>query len=202
MTKEKPGRKTLLNAELQREICYLLSQGVPVGATCDTVGITQATYHAWIAKGEEGRAPYREFVEDTTRARGQACVSLLKKISLSNDWCAHAWLLSHCWPEEFSESRILQPAQPEPSLRINYGPGVHGVLEQGAQIAKQLANLQSGQKIDPRSEAQKNGQSEKIEIDESEQRLNVFSGRLEKMSKGETNGGGGNNLNASTFTAL
>ena len=148
----------MLNPELQREICYLLSQGVPVGATCDTVGITQATYHAWIAKGEEGRAPYREFVEDTIRARGQACVSLLKKISLSNDWCAHACLLSHCWPEEFSESRILQPAQPEPSLRINYGPGVHGVLEQGAQIAKQLANLQSGQKIDPRPEAQQNGE--------------------------------------------
>jgi hypothetical protein len=158
MTTEKPSRKTLLNAELQREICYLLSEGVPVGATCDTVGITQATYHAWIAKGEEGRAPYREFVEGTTRARGQARVSLLKKISLSNDWRAHAWLLSHCWPEEFSESRTLQPAQPEPSLRINYGPGVHGVLEQGAQIAKQLANLQSGQKIDPRPEAQQNGE--------------------------------------------
>jgi hypothetical protein len=62
--------------------------------------------------------------------------------------------------------------------------------------------LQSGQKIDPRSKAQKKGDSEKIEIDESEHRLNVFSGRLEKMSKGETNGRGGNNLNASTFTAL
>ncbi len=177
MTKKKPGRKTLLNAELQREICYLLSEGVPVGATCDTVGITQATYHAWIAKGEEGRAPYREFVESTTRARGQARVSLLRKIALSNDWRAHAWLLSHCWPEEFSESRILQPAQPEPSLRT----------EQGTQVAKQLANLQSGQKIDLRSKAQKKGDSEKSEIDESEHRLNVFSRRLEK--KGETNGG-------------
>jgi hypothetical protein len=168
MTKKKPGRKTLLNPELQREICYLLSQGVPVGATCDTVGITQATYHAWIAKGEEGRAPYREFVEGTARAIGQARVSLLKKISLSNDWRAHAWLLSHCWPEEFSESRILQPAQPEPSLRINYGPGVNGVLEQGGQIAKQLANSQMGHKIDSRPEAQQNGeQGRKAKADEA-----------------------------------
>jgi hypothetical protein len=39
-------------------------------------------------------------------------VSLLKKIKLSGDWRAHAWILSHCWPEQFSESRILQPAQP------------------------------------------------------------------------------------------
>ena len=158
MTKKEPGRKTLLNPELQREICYLLSQGVPIRATCDTVGITQATYHTWIAKGEEGGEPYREFVEDTTRARGQARVSLLEKITLSNDWRAHAWLLSHCWPEEFSESRILQPAQPEPSLEINYGPGVQDVLEQDAQIAKHLANLKPGQKIDPRPEAQQNGE--------------------------------------------
>jgi hypothetical protein len=158
VTKKKPGRKTQLNAELQHEICYLLSQGVPVGATCDMVGIPQATYRAWIAKGEEGRAPYREFVEGTTRARGQARVSLLEKITLSNDWRAHAWLLSHCWPDEFSESRILQPAQPEPSLQINYGPGVQDVLEQGAQIGKQLANLKPGQKIDPRPQAQQNGE--------------------------------------------
>jgi hypothetical protein len=158
VTTKKAGRKTLLNAELQREICYLLSQGVPVGATCDAVGITQATYHAWIAKGEEGHEPYREFVESTTRARGQARVSLLEKITLSNDWRAHAWLLSHCWPEEFSESRILQPAQPEPSLEINYGPGVQDVLEQDAQIAKHLPNLKPGQKIDLRPEAQQNGE--------------------------------------------
>jgi hypothetical protein len=39
-------------------------------------------------------------------------VSLLKKIKLSNDWRAHAWILSQRWPEQFSDSRILQPAQP------------------------------------------------------------------------------------------
>jgi hypothetical protein len=33
------------------------------------------------------------------RARGQARVCLLKKIKLSGDWRAHAWILSHCWPE-------------------------------------------------------------------------------------------------------
>jgi len=48
----------------------LPSEGVAISATCDTVGITQATYRAWIAKGEKERALYREFVESTTRARG------------------------------------------------------------------------------------------------------------------------------------
>jgi hypothetical protein len=34
-------------------------------------------------------------------------VSLLKEIKLFDDWRVHAWILSHCWPEQFSESRIL-----------------------------------------------------------------------------------------------
>ena len=151
MTKKNLGRKTLLSAELQREICYLLSEGVPVGATCDTVGITQATYHAWIAKGEEGRAPYREFVEDTTRARGQARVSLVKKITLSNDWRAHAWLLSHCWPEEFSESRILQPAQ-----KITPRPEAQQNGEQGRKAKAQEAIITPA-KIHTGASASRNG---------------------------------------------
>jgi len=149
VTKKKRVRKTLLNTELQREICYLLSEGVPVGATCDTVGVTRATYHGWIAKGEEGRAPYREFVESTRRARGQARVSLLRKIALLNDWRAHAWLLSHCWPEEFSESRILQP----------------------------------GQKIDPRPQAQQNGEQQIEEEFQEIHHLNPFSGKLETKTR-------------------
>jgi aryl-alcohol dehydrogenase-like predicted oxidoreductase len=31
---------------------------------------------------------------------------------IANDWRAHAWILSHCRPEQFSKSRILQPAHP------------------------------------------------------------------------------------------
>jgi len=46
------------------------------------------------------------------RARGRARASPLQKIKLSDDWHAHAWILSHGWPEQFSESRILQLAQP------------------------------------------------------------------------------------------
>jgi hypothetical protein len=38
--------------------------------------------------------------------------ALIQKIKLSDDWRTHVWILSHCWPEQFSESRILQPAQP------------------------------------------------------------------------------------------
>ena len=58
-------------------------------------------------------------------------MSLLKKIKLSDDWRASCLDFEHCWLEQFSESRILQPAQPtEPSLQINYGGDMSEVLEQ------------------------------------------------------------------------
>jgi hypothetical protein len=47
-----------------------------------------------------------------THAGGRARVSLLKEIKLSDDGRAHAWILSHYWPEQFSESQILQPVKP------------------------------------------------------------------------------------------
>jgi hypothetical protein len=53
----------------------------------------------------------------------------LKKTKLSCDWRADAQILSHCWPEQFPESHMLQQGQPtEPSLQINYGAGMSEVL--------------------------------------------------------------------------
>jgi hypothetical protein len=62
--------------------------------------------------GPQLAAPRRGGLASNPRARGQARVSLLKKIKLSDEWRAHAWILSHCWPEQFSESQILQPVKP------------------------------------------------------------------------------------------
>ncbi len=98
-------------------------------------------------------------------------MSLLKKIKLSDDWRAHAWILSHCWPEQLSESRLLQPAQPtEPSLQINYGAGMSEVLEQATGLRSWVQQLKPGQKIDPRPEAQqKDGNGAQIETQEEHQ---------------------------------
>jgi len=56
------------------------------------------------SEGLQLPAPRRGGSASDPRATGQARVSLLKKIKLSDDWRAHAWILSHCWPEQFSES--------------------------------------------------------------------------------------------------
>jgi hypothetical protein len=44
-------------------------------------------------------APRRGGSALTHVQEGQARVSLLKKIKLSDDWRTHTWILSRCWPE-------------------------------------------------------------------------------------------------------
>jgi hypothetical protein len=68
MTAKTRGRKSLLNAKLEKQICGLLSDGVPIGATCDCVGISTRTYHGWIEKGEaDPTSLYAHFMRDHAR---------------------------------------------------------------------------------------------------------------------------------------
>jgi hypothetical protein len=47
-------------------------------------------------EGLQLTAPRRGGSALTHVQEGQARVSLLKEIKLSDDWRAHAWILSHC----------------------------------------------------------------------------------------------------------
>lgn len=103
------GRKSLLNTKLQKQICSLLAAGNTIRTTVDAVGISERVYFEWC-----DRHPH--FAQATTRARGKARVKLVKVLvdASALDWKSAAWLLSHCWPEDFSENRIQEcPPQPE-----------------------------------------------------------------------------------------
>jgi terminase small subunit-like protein len=95
----KHGRRSLFTAALQKRICQLLAKGNTIVAVCDHVGISEATFHQWC----EARP---EFLESTSRARGKARVRHVQTLTKAaeKDWRASAWLLSHCWPQEYSET--------------------------------------------------------------------------------------------------
>ena len=101
------GRKSLLNAQLQRKICGLLAQGHTVSAVCGAVGIGERTFYDWLEK-----RPH--FSQAATRAIGQSKIALLDKLRLSDDWRAQAFLLERRWPSEFGkvEPRAIQPGTP------------------------------------------------------------------------------------------
>jgi hypothetical protein len=92
------GRRSLYTPALQKRICQLLAKGNTIVATCDHVGISDRLFHQWC----EDRP---HFLQATMRARGKARASLVKVIAdaAKKDWRAAGWLLSHCWPAEYSE---------------------------------------------------------------------------------------------------
>lgn len=109
----KRGRPTRLDSELTRKICGLLSEGISIAATCDALGVSESRYFEWLQKGEKGEKPYAKFREQTTRARANGKIALVRQILADKDWRAKSWYLERCWPDEFGKER---PRPPEPPL--------------------------------------------------------------------------------------
>ena len=101
--KSSSGRKTLCTRRITNQICELLTESVSIRTSCQITGISQASFHAWCVRGALGRAPYAEFLEQTTRARAQARVSIVRGIRRAGakDYRALTWLAEHCHADEF-----------------------------------------------------------------------------------------------------
>ena len=105
MKRKSKGRKTLLNAKLQRKICGLLAQGHTASAVCGAVEIGERTFYEW-------REKHPHFSQAVTRAIGQSKIALVDKVRESDDWRAQAFLLERRWPTEFGKQScvIIQPS--------------------------------------------------------------------------------------------
>jgi hypothetical protein len=97
------GRRTIHTPQLQRRICQLLEKGNTIIATCDHVGIGEKTFYDWCEQRPQ-------FAQATNRARGKARIAHVKAITEAGktDWRARAWLLSHVWPLEYSETNRME----------------------------------------------------------------------------------------------
>jgi len=109
------GRRPLLNAKLQKQICKLLSQGHTIATVCEAVGIAERTYYDW-------REKHLHFSQAATCAIGRSKIFLVEKLRRASDWRAQAFLLERRWPEEFGRSVERQlPKEPEPERQ---GPSI------------------------------------------------------------------------------
>jgi len=108
------GRKSLLNAKLQREICSLLKAGNTIKTCADACGISQRVYFEWAER-------HPHFAQATTRARGKARVKLVKVLvdASALDWRSAAWLLERGFRDEYGKAwrdePDLQPGPGEPT---------------------------------------------------------------------------------------
>jgi hypothetical protein len=103
ITRKRLGRRSLYSPQMQKRIVKLLEKGNTIAAVCDIQGISTVTYHDWCDK-------HPNFLAATSRARGKARLRHVKVLTdaAKTDWRASAWLLSHCWPQEYSENTTMQ----------------------------------------------------------------------------------------------
>ncbi len=106
---KKRGRKSLLDAKLQKQICDLLTAGNTIRTVADAVGISERVYFEWVE-----RNPH--FAQATTRARATAKIKLVSIITEAAKTDArHAcWLLERSHPQEYGRATKPPPPQPEP----------------------------------------------------------------------------------------
>jgi hypothetical protein len=107
--RKKRGRRTLCTLQKIKALCTFLSRACTIRTACEATGISEASFHDWIARGEQGEKPFSEFLDAVTRARGQGKAKLVKSIIDSGDWRAWLEMLARVYPSEYArtEPRVI-----------------------------------------------------------------------------------------------
>lgn len=96
-------RPPKLTPQIQAQLETMLQNNTPVVTACEALGLHEATFYAWMAKGQAGKKPYREFYEAITRTRALGELSLIQSINKASekDWRAAVFLLTIRRPETY-----------------------------------------------------------------------------------------------------
>jgi hypothetical protein len=122
MKKETRGRRTILNAKLQNQICGYLSDCCTIRTACEASGISETSFFEWIRRGEAEERPFAQFTQAVTRARGRAKVRIVRSLLDEKDWRARLDILARVFPGEYGRDVVpaaeLIPASPMPPVNL------------------------------------------------------------------------------------
>jgi hypothetical protein len=164
---KKRGRRTLCTPQKIRALCKFLSGACTIRTACEATGISEASFHDWVARGERGEKPFSEFLQAVTRARGEGKAKLVKSIIGSRDWRARLEILARVYPSEYArtEPRIIivqqPPAPPMPPPTTSVTREWTKDVNIPPQLTKYLDLLKRAESISVRakvSAANKNGE--------------------------------------------
>lgn len=112
------ARPTDLTDALAIEIAGHLIRGNSIADSAAMAGISEQTYHNWIARGEAGEPEFVGFLELTRAARADARTRLVKTIvdaaTLEHDVKAAQWLLPRMDPANWGR-QDRPPETPAPT---------------------------------------------------------------------------------------
>jgi len=116
------GRKTLLNATLQKRICALLRDANSIETAAQACGISPRTVYNWIERAsEKGEEKFADFACSIARARAEAKRKLVKVLvdASALDWRSAAWILERGFCNEYGRAtKPPPPPPPEPETTV------------------------------------------------------------------------------------
>ena len=102
--KNKGGRPTKLNAEVQKTICDAIAAGVPIQVAAALAGVCNSQFYVWVKK-HKGFADAIKIAAAKSETR---LVGVIAKAAIAN-WTAAAWLLERHPKTRERWSRFQQP---------------------------------------------------------------------------------------------
>jgi len=101
-----------LSADQRQIILEAIRSGATVTAAAGAAGCSRRTIARWRERGESDGATEEErgFLLAYERAEAVAEVRLVQAITSASalDWRAAAWMLTHRWPDRWSEKRTIK----------------------------------------------------------------------------------------------
>ncbi|MBU1899152.1 helix-turn-helix domain-containing protein [Myxococcota bacterium] len=95
------------------EACAL---GVSPKHLADLLGVTPSTIKNWLKGAEKGEGPAADWGKQILQASAEGVTRLHEKIHQGDPtWKAAAWLLSHRWPDIYSERREIISSSSDPT---------------------------------------------------------------------------------------
>jgi len=131
---------TKFNDQICEELCTLHSEGLPQKTCADLVGIDRKTLYNWIQQGKKARSgKKRDFYIRWVRAAAKYEREHLKKISDSNSWLAHQYLLQVKDPETYVVAEKQQiEAETKTTLEANIDMNDPRIQENDLLMLKEL----------------------------------------------------------------
>jgi predicted transcriptional regulator len=106
------ARPTKLTPEVQERILAAVRAGNYIEPSARSAGISPATFHRWIARGEKATSGiYRDFYEAVKRAEADAevhAVAVIRKEIADGDWRAAAQFLERRFPDRWRRQQSIE----------------------------------------------------------------------------------------------
>lgn len=117
------GRPVKLTDSVTNRICEIIRAGGYVETAAAVAGISKATYHDWIKRGDPAGvkaadAPFRDFRDKVEQAKAEGEATLVTRLAIAaqKDWKAAAWMLERQYPDRWAGPRgraIMRPGDPD-----------------------------------------------------------------------------------------